>query len=151
MNDMNSPQKKNNFTRSNINDTQMKIFEYIQIFLSENGYSPTVRDICEGTGIRSTSTVHAHLKRLRESGKLNYDAGRRRAISINSDNAPTDYFETGNVINLPLVGTVAAGTPILAHENIETTLPFPAEFIKGMEGVPLRVSYAFGKTWGDLK
>lgn len=126
---------KNKFTRSNINETGEKILNFISIFISEQGYSPTVREICEGTGIKSTSTAHAHLKKLNDSGHINYDSGVRRAISVNNDETKQNYPDS--VINLPLVGTVAAGTPILATQNIETTLPFPSEFIKGEKDIYL--------------
>ena len=135
---MNEPnRRKNHFTRSNISDTQESILSYIQSFLEINGYPPSVREICEGTGVRSTSTVHAHLRKLNESGRLNYDAGRRRAISINSEagNPSPVTNDDRKVINIPLVGTVAAGVPLLAQENIETTLPFPADFIRGSSDV----------------
>ncbi len=129
--------RKNNFTRSNFSETQECIVSYILLFLEENGYPPSVREICEGTGVRSTSTVHAHLRKLNESGKLNYDAGRRRAISINTGSGYPDilHSDDNKVINIPLVGTVAAGTPLLAQENIEATLPFPADFIRGSDDV----------------
>ena len=128
--------RKNSFTRSNIGTTQDKILYHIQSFIDDNGYPPSVREICEGTGIRSTSTVHAHLKRLTETGRLNYDSGRRRAISINSEEH-SEHNDPGSerILNIPLVGTVAAGVPILAEQNIETTLPFPADFIRGSEDV----------------
>ncbi|MDD4327283.1 MAG: transcriptional repressor LexA [Eubacteriales bacterium] len=126
----------NRFTRSNIGTTQEAILEFIHEFIEANGYPPAVREICEGTGIRSTSTVHSHLKKLTESGKLNYDSGRRRAISINADDYPQqNERRNDNVINIPLLGSVAAGIPILAQQNIETTLPFPSEFIRGSEGL----------------
>ncbi len=127
--------QKHSFTRSNLAKTQELIMNFIQKYLSENGYPPSVRDICEGTGIKSTSTVHSHLKRLTESGLLTYESGRRRALSIVQDDLDnveeTNEVETNNNVNsLPLVGTVAAGTPLLAVENIEETLAFPESLIR---------------------
>jgi repressor LexA len=127
---------KNKFTRANVSGTLDIIYEFIHEYMMENGYPPSVRDICQGTGIKSTSTVHAHLKRLQETGKLDYASGRRRAISLSDyDYIKEPEFQHGNVINLPLIGTVTAGTPILAQENIECTLPFPSDFIRGSEDV----------------
>lgn len=109
------------FTRSNVDDTVNRIYEFIVDYIRREGYPPAVRDICEGIGIRSTSTIHGHLRRLQQAGRIEYQAGKRRAITIPS-------VETDRVVNLPLIGTVTAGVPILATENIERTLPFSAEF-----------------------
>jgi repressor LexA len=127
------PNRKNRFTRSTLDATLNKIYDYIVIFINQTGYPPSVRDICTGTGIKSTSTVHAHLKRLKESGKLDYTTGRRRAISLTSNPSSTalsmpDDHKSDNTIHLPLIGHIAAGAPILATENIECTLPFPSDF-----------------------
>ena len=120
---------KTEFTRATIDNTLTKIYDYIIEFIGKEGYPPSVRDICQGTGIRSTSTVHSHLKRLQDSGKLDYTAGRRRAISIN-EAAPkqTESYSDLSIMQLPLVGVITAGAPILAQENIERTLPFPSDF-----------------------
>ena len=130
---MNKSGGKNKFTKSNVENTASIIYDYIVEYVDQNGYPPSVRDICKGTGIKSTSTVHSHLKRLQESGKLDYTAGRRRAISINSDDDNNECinFDDSIITMLPLVGTVTAGAPILAHENIERTLPFPSEYFGG--------------------
>ena len=122
---------KMEFTRATIDNTLDKIYNYIIEFIGKEGYPPSVRDICQGTGIRSTSTVHSHLKRLQDSGKLDYTAGRRRAISLNGI-APKDTvpWVDLSIMQLPLVGVITAGAPILAHENIERTLPFPSDFFK---------------------
>lgn len=109
------------FTRSNVDDTVNSIYQFIVDYIRENGYPPAVRDICAGIGIRSTSTIHSHLKRLQQAGRIEYSAGKRRAITI-------PELESARVIQLPVVGQVTAGVPILATENIERTLPFPADF-----------------------
>ncbi len=120
---------KAEFTRATIDNTLNKIYNYIIEFIDKEGYPPSVRDICQGTGIRSTSTVHSHLKRLQDSGKLDYTAGRRRAISINDTASKhQEPFVDISVMQLPLVGLITAGAPILAQENIERTLPFPSDF-----------------------
>ncbi|NLC83678.1 MAG: transcriptional repressor LexA [Ruminococcaceae bacterium] len=109
------------FTRSNVDETVDQVYDFIVKYIREEGYPPAVRDICKGVGIRSTSTIHGHLKRLQEAGRIDYQAGKRRAITVPGT-------ESERVVNLPLVGTVTAGVPILAAENIERTLPFSAEF-----------------------
>ena len=109
------------FTRSNVEETVNQIYDYILEYIRHEGYPPAVRDICNGVGIRSTSTIHGHLKRLQQAGRIEYSAGKRRAITIPG-------LENERVVNLPLVGTVTAGVPILASENIERTLPFSADF-----------------------
>lgn len=122
---------KKEFTRATIDNTLVKIYDYITEFIGKEGYPPSVRDICQGTGIRSTSTVHSHLKRLQDSGKLDYTAGRRRAISLN-DNMMKNHepLVDLSIMQLPLVGIITAGAPILAQENIERTLPFSSDFFK---------------------
>ncbi len=109
------------FTRSNVNDTVNQIYDFIVNYIREEGFPPAVRDICSGVGIRSTSTIHGHLKRLQQDGRIEYSTGKRRAITI-----PESIGE--KVVNLPVVGQVTAGVPILATQNIERTLPFPADF-----------------------
>ena len=110
------------FTRSNVDDTVNRIYDFVVDYIRDNGYPPAVRDICAGIGIRSTSTIHSHLQRLQQQGKIVYSAGKRRAITI-------PELESERVINLPLVGEVTAGMPIFAHENIERFFPFPADFL----------------------
>ncbi|HHU12979.1 MAG TPA: transcriptional repressor LexA [Clostridiaceae bacterium] len=112
---------KRKFTKANVDDTVELVYNYITEYIKTNGFSPTVRDLCKGTGIRSTSTIHAHLKRLRDSGRIDMEAGKRRALTIAA-------FEQQKVDHIPLVGRVAAGVPILAEENIDSYLPVPAAF-----------------------
>lgn len=112
---------KRQFTKANVEDTVELVYDYIMSYIKENGFSPTVRDLCKGTGIRSTSTIHAHLKRLRDSGRIEMESGKRRALTLTE-------FEQQRVDHIPLVGSVTAGAPILAHENIDRYLPVPAAF-----------------------
>ncbi|MEA4888311.1 MAG: transcriptional repressor LexA [Clostridiaceae bacterium] len=109
------------FTRSNVDDTINQVYDFIVEYIRHEGYPPAVRDICAGVGIRSTSTIHGHLKRLQQSGRIEYSSGKRRAITI------PDQSEE-RVVYLPVVGQVTAGVPILAEQNIERSLPFPADF-----------------------
>lgn len=109
------------FTRSNVDDTVNRIYDYIVDYIRKEGYPPAVRDICSGVGIRSTSTIHGHLKRLQQAGRIDYTAGKRRAITI-------PEIDGERVVHLPVIGQVTAGVPILATENIERILPLPADF-----------------------
>lgn len=109
------------FTRANVDETVNKVYEFIVDYIKSEGYPPAVRDICDGVGVKSTSTIHGHLKRLQESGRIEYTAGKRRAISV-------PELEDEKTVSLPVVGQVTAGVPILAQQNIERTLPFPADF-----------------------
>ncbi len=109
------------FTKANIDETVNMVYDFIRTYIQEKGYPPAVRDICAGVGVRSTSTIHGHLKRLQESGRIAYSSGKRRAITLPDQQEDRPVY-------LPVVGQVTAGVPILAEENIERSLPFPADF-----------------------
>lgn len=94
---------------------QQQIFEFIKRHTSEKGYPPTVRDIGQAIGLTSSSTVHAHLANLERLGMLRRDPTKPRAMEVIGDKVKRAMVPSG----LPLVGRVAAGTPILAEENIE--------------------------------
>ena len=95
------------------------ILKFIESYIASHGYGPSVREICSGTGLTSTATVHYHLKRLAEEGKLLADPGKKRAISL-----PKPAEAPGRGSAGPVLGTVAAGQPILAVENVEGWLPW---------------------------
>lgn len=101
-------------------ESQEKIFAYIKKEVKAKGYPPSVREICEATGLHSTSTVHAHLKRLEKKGLISRDSMKPRAISLPADLQPADM-----VSSVPIVGRVTAGVPILASENIEDYISIP--------------------------
>ncbi|MFH1512027.1 MAG: transcriptional repressor LexA [Bacillota bacterium] len=101
-------------------ESQEKIFAYIRKIVKAKGYPPSVREICEATGLRSTSTVHAHLKRLEKKGLISRDSMKPRAISLTNELQMTDM-----VSSIPIVGRVTAGVPILASENIEEYISIP--------------------------
>jgi len=109
------------FTRATVEQTVEKVYDYIVEYTRKNGFSPSIRDICKGVGIKSTSTVHNHLRRLRKSGRIEMKAGKRRAISVPA-------LEMSRERKIPLVGRVTAGVPILATQNIECELPVPAGY-----------------------
>lgn len=105
---------------------QQAILDYIKEKIKTTGYPPSIREIAEAVGLKSSSTVHAHLLQLEEKGYLKRDATKTRAIIPVDMDMPQQVTE---VISLPLIGTVAAGIPILAEQNIEDYLPLPASFI----------------------
>ena len=110
---------------------QQQIYDYIISFTDEHGYPPSVREIGEYVGLKSPSTVHFHLKGLQASGLITQAAGKTRAISINDENLPKQD-------QVPVVGNVAAGSPILAQECIEDYLTFDTDGLTG-EHFALRV------------
>ncbi|MCE5324073.1 transcriptional repressor LexA [bacterium] len=116
---------------------QRQILDYIVKHTDELGYPPTVREIGEAVGLSSSSTVHAHLKGLENAGLIRRDAVLTRAIRVVTDGIKS--AKRKSVANLPLVGRVAAGSPILAYENVEDNIPVPSEFLGGGEGFMLRV------------
>ena len=123
-----------------ITKKQKDVLNFIEEFLDDNGYPPSVREICKGIGVKSTSTVHGYLTRLEKNNYIKRDSSRTRSIVINNKytNKPVSYVE--EYINVPIVGKVAAGLPILAHENIESTFPIPANYLKSGEYFMLNVS-----------
>lgn len=108
-----------------VSDKQLEIYEFLKIYTENKGYPPSVREICEAVNLRSTSTVHGHLKRLEKKGLIRRDPTKPRALEI---------IEMSNnkkeMLNIPIVGKVTAGAPILATENIEDTFPIPIDYIK---------------------
>ena len=110
------------FTRKNLSSTATLIFDFITDFVRLEGYAPSVREICDATGIKSTSTVHSHLQRLQDSGRLEVASGRRRAISLGASPDP-------RLAEVPLLGVVTAGIPILAQQNIERYYELPSSFV----------------------
>lgn len=106
-------------------DTQAKILAYIEKATLQKGYPPSVREICDATGLKSTSTVHGHLIRLEKKGLLYRDSMKPRAISVPSDH---QMYRT-EMINVPIVGRVSAGSPILATENIEDYVALPQSML----------------------
>ena len=112
------------FTRSNLNKTSELILDFVKNYINQNSYPPSVRDICQGAGIKSTSTVHSHLKRLEEQGQLEYKSGKRRAICVPDEPAEAVALHRSAAVWLPLIGTVTAGVPILATQQIEKYVPF---------------------------
>lgn len=120
-----------------ITDKQREILEYLKQQIINRGFPPAVREICEAVNLKSTSSVHAHLETLEKNGYIRRDPTKPRAIEIVDDGFNMLRTEIANV---PEVGQVAAGQPILAMENIESYFPIPAQYIpKGKEVFMLNV------------
>ncbi len=115
---------------------QMEILEYIKDTILRKGYPPAVREICEAVHLKSTSSVHSHLETLEENGYIRRDPTKPRAIEILDD---TFGLVRRELVQIPLVGAVAAGMPILAEENIEDYFPLPANFLPNAQLFMLRV------------
>ena len=115
---------------------QQQILDYIKQEILRKGYPPTVREICEKVGLKSTSSVHSHLNTLEENGYIRRDATKPRAIEIMDDEFGLSRRE---MVSIPIVGRVAAGEPLLAVENIEDYFSLPAEFLPNTETFILKV------------
>jgi len=115
---------------------QREILEYIKNEILNKGYPPAVREICEAVHLKSTSSVHAHLETLEKNGYIRRDPTKPRAIEIMDENFNLTRRE---VVNVPVIGNVAAGQPILAVENIESYFPIPAEMMPNHETFMLKV------------
>ncbi len=112
-----------------LNGKQLEILNYMKLEIIKRGYPPSVREICEAVGLRSTSTVHGHLAKLEDKGYIRRDPTKPRAIEILSNDPFSDYSHNKEMVQVPIVGKVTAGQPILATENIEDTFPLPLNFI----------------------
>ena len=119
-----------------ISAKQQEILEYIKETILKTGYPPAVRDSCEAVHLKSTSSVHSHLETLEENGYIRRDPTKPRTIEILDDNFNLTRRE---MVNIPVLGTVAAGQPILAQENIENYFPIPAELLPNQKTFMLRV------------
>ena len=119
-----------------ISKKQLEILEYIKSEISRIGYPPAVREICEAVNLRSTSSVHAHLESLEKNGYIRRDPTKPRAIEIIDD---TFNLTRREMVNVPMVGQVAAGEPILAEQNITNYFPIPMEFMPNNDTFMLTV------------
>lgn len=113
-----------------ITKKQSEILEYIKSQILNKGYPPSVRDICVAVGLKSTSSVHAHLETLEKNGYIRRDPTKSRTIEIIDD---TFNLARREVVNVPLLGRVAAGEPLLAVENVVSYFPIPSEFVPNDE------------------
>jgi len=106
---------------------QKLILDFLKSEIRQNGYPPTVREICDAVGLSSTSTVHAHLETLERKGFIRRSPAKNRSTEILEEDF---YTNTRELVNVPIVGRVAAGVPILADENIEDVFPIPVDYVK---------------------
>ncbi|SDB09348.1 transcriptional repressor LexA [Eubacterium oxidoreducens] len=120
-----------------ISDKQREILEFIKKEILNKGYPPAVREICDAVHLKSTSSVHSHLETLEKNGYIRRDPTKPRAIEIIDDSFNLTRRE---VVNVPMVGKVAAGQPILAVENVESYFPIPSEFMPNSQTFMLKVS-----------
>ena len=109
---------------SELKDKQLLIYEFLKDFTSQKGYPPTARELCTAVGLKSTSSVHGHLKQLEKEGLIKRDPTKPRALEI------VDSVIKKEMINVPIIGKVTAGLPILANENIEDSFPLPLDYVK---------------------
>ena len=119
-----------------ISQKQLEILEYIKSEILRVGYPPAVREICEAVHLKSTSSVHSHLETLEKNGYIRRDPTKPRAIEIMDDSFNLTRRE---VVNVPMVGRVAAGEPILAEQNISDYFPIPMEYMPNNETFMLTV------------
>lgn len=119
-----------------ISQKQLEILEYIKAEILRVGYPPAVREICEAVKLKSTSSVHSHLETLEKNGYIRRDPTKPRAIEIIDDSFNLTRRE---MVNVPMVGRVAAGEPILADQNITDYFPIPMDFMPNNETFMLTV------------
>lgn len=119
-----------------ISAKQQEILEYIKAQILERGFPPSVRDICEAVHLKSTSSVHSHLETLEKNGYIRRDPTKPRAIEILDD---TFNFNRREMVNVPIVGRVAAGEPLLAEQNIENYFPIPMDYMPNNQTFMLKV------------
>ena len=119
-----------------ISAKQQEILEYIKDEILHKGYPPAVREICQAVNLKSTSSVHSHLETLEKNGYIRRDPTKPRAIEIMDD---TFNLNRREMVNVPILGNVAAGEPLFAEENIEDYFPIPAEMVANSEVFMLHV------------
>lgn len=113
-------------SKETLTDKQTEILEYIRHEILAKGYPPSIREICQAVNLKSTSSVHAHLASLEAKGYIRRDLTKSRSIEIIDDDFSLTKRE---LVNIPIVGTVSCGQPILAEQNIEDYFPVPPEYI----------------------
>lgn len=126
---------------SKITDKQMKVLEYVKEQIRKKGYAPSVREICQALGLKSTSTVHGYLARLQKKGLIKKDPLKPRTITIPDEEISkgSSFYTSKEMVDVPIVGKVTAGMPILAVENIEDSFPLPVDFVGNSESFMLKV------------
>lgn len=126
---------------SKITEKQLRVLAYVKEQIKKNGYAPSVREICQALGLKSTSTVHGYLTRLQKKGLIQKAALKPRTIRITDEeqDGQQTFYTSKEMVDVPIVGKVTAGMPILAVENIEDSFPLPIDFVGNSESFMLRV------------
>jgi repressor LexA len=131
-----------------LTDKQQQILDFVNRQVEEKGYPPSVREICSAVGFKSTSTVHGYLEKLKKDGLILKDPTKPRALRVlhgskkprqSFNIPPKNYYSGKELVDVPIVGKVTAGAPILAVENIEDTFPLPVEYVQNSTAFMLRV------------
>jgi repressor LexA len=131
-----------------LSDKQQQILDFVNMQVEEKGYPPSVREICSAVGFKSTSTVHGYLEKLKKNGLIMKDPTKPRALRVIGGEKKTvrkdvdiqrDYYPGKEMVDIPIVGKVTAGLPILAVENIEDTFPLPVDFVQNSTAFMLRI------------
>lgn len=125
-----------------VTEKQNKVLNFVNEQIKKDGYAPTVREICKALDLKSTSTVHGYLIRLEKKGLITRNASKPRTMKVvGSSNNPAGqgFYTSKEMVDVPIVGKVAAGAPLLAVENIEDSFPLPIDFVGNSETFMLRV------------
>ncbi len=122
---------------SELTKKQEDILNFIKKEISQKGYPPSVREICAAVGLRSTSTVHSHLNKLEKKGYIKKDPSKPRAIGVVCDG--DENLSEKHTVEVPIIGDVTAGEPILAVQNIDEYVHLPESFIQGQDNFILKV------------
>ncbi len=125
--------------RRDLTDRQRQILDFIKAEMRRKGYPPTVRDIGEAVGLSSSSTVHSHLAALEAKGLIRRDPSKPRALEVMDRERDERAPEISGVVQLPVLGAVAAGAPILAEENVEQMISLPTDVVREDSTFVLRV------------
>ena len=129
-----------------LNKREKAILKFIERKIAEDGYPPSVREIGKAVGLSSTATVHGYLAKLREKGYIKKEDKKGRTLKLLKggngeiiNNAPKNFYQQKELIDIPLVGKITAGMPILAVENVTDTFPIPIDFVGNSECFMLTV------------
>lgn len=122
-------------------DKQQRVLDYVKKQIKEEGYAPSVREICKALDLKSTSTVHGYLSRLKKKGLIEKNDMKSRTIRLIGEDGKSQkpFFTSKEMVDVPIVGKVTAGMPILAVENVEDSFPLPLDFAGGSETFMLKV------------
>lgn len=118
---------------------QQQVYDFLEKHTRQEGYPPSIREMCKGLGVKSTSTIHGHLSKLEEKGYIKRESTKNRAITMTKMSTPPLPAIDASFASIPVVGRVTAGSPILAVENIEDYFPIPTNHLSSGDHFLLRV------------